>query len=337
EAAKKTAPYIAQTAHNMYFGYDDLAACELAFYKNHLKTAKKCAHEAILKARAANQHSIEVMAAFYLFRIASAEGDYAQIKELFKNKDDSPGNPNFWNRRFLYELAIGFLYAHIGLPQMMPSWLLTEEKDSVFEVSIPARELICGAKYYFAAKKYSQALTLLCNSYPRKKQERFLLGELTLMLLSAVARIKTGDEIGAARDFDTAYEKSFDGVFEMPFVELGRELPPLASALRRAGSKIPDWWLKMIGRKASIYAKKLTVVTNAFKEEQRIKDTVQLSERETEVLNDLYHGLSREEIAANRYLSINTVKKVLQSIFIKLDANNSVDAIRIGLENKLIE
>ena len=55
-----------------------------------------------------------------------------------------------------------------------------------------------------------------------------------------------------------------------------------------------------------------------------------------EVLNDMYKGLSREEIAENRYLSINTVKKIIQSIFIKLDANNTASAIRIAVKRKIL-
>ena len=74
-----------------------------------------------------------------------------------------------------------------------------------------------------------------------------------------------------------------------------------------------------------------------FKEERHIHNGIALSSREQEVLNDLYHGLSRDEIAANRYLSINTVKKMLQSIYIKLDAKNNVDAIRIAIDQKLVE
>ena len=66
------------------------------------------------------------------------------------------------------------------------------------------------------------------------------------------------------------------------------------------------------------------------------KNEVTLSDREMEVLSDLYQGLTRDEIAENRYLSINTVKKILQSIFIKLDANNSAQAIRIAVERGLL-
>jgi DNA-binding NarL/FixJ family response regulator len=56
---------------------------------------------------------------------------------------------------------------------------------------------------------------------------------------------------------------------------------------------------------------------------------VHLSPRETAVLNDLYHGLSRSEIAASHDLSINTVKMVLNTIYAKLGVDNLADAIRV--------
>ena len=154
----------------------------------------------------------------------------------------------------------------------------------------------------------------------------------------AVARLLTDDAAGAVRDFIKAYELSFYGEFEMSFVELGKHMRPLIAAVsEHTNHNIPSEWLKTIERKASIYSKSTNLIAKSYKSEKKIEDTVSLSERETEVLNDVYRGLSREEIAVKRFLSINTVKKLLQSIFIKLDANNNVDAIRIALEKKLIQ
>ena len=250
---------------------------------------------------------------------------------------------DFWNRQLLFDLFTGYFYAQIGLPEMIPPWLKMDEQEATSEVRIPTRELVVSSKYLIASKKYDQALTVLNNSYPREPQERFLLSELVFTLLSAIARIQTNDVIGALNEFSKAYSLSFDGVFEMPFIELGKTIRPLITAALEHGSQqkdvifdIPTDWLKYIDRKASIYAKKVSTVMNSFKREQRIDDSVSLSLRETEVLGDLYHGLSREEIADNRYLSVNTVKKILQSIYIKLDANNNVDAIRIAIERGMI-
>jgi LuxR family maltose regulon positive regulatory protein len=213
-----------------------------------------------------------------------------------------------------------------------------DERETASEVHIPTRELIVSVKCLIASQKYSRALMVLSNSYPREPQERFLFGELIISLLLAAARLKTGDALGAAKDFEKAYALSFNGEFEMPFIELGKAFRPLAAAVSaQEGRVVPEEWLKAVGRKASVYAKKTAVIISAFREEKIIRDAIVLSGREREVLNDLYHGLSREEIAAARYLSVNTVKKILQSVYIKLDANNNVDAIRIAIEKKLIE
>jgi LuxR family maltose regulon positive regulatory protein len=338
KSARDTAKYIAETPHGMYHGYEDLAACEIAFYKNQLTIAKSYANQAMIKACEKGQHSIEAMAVFYLFRIALLESDYSLVQEILRQRQGKSGNPNFWNRQLLNDLGSGFFYALAGIPKKVPSWLNMDEKETAFDVSIPVRELICAARYYLVTRKYSRALALLCSSYPREPQERFLFGELTLSLLTAVARIKIGDTSGAVNDLEKAYSLSFDGLFEMPFIELGKDLHPLCVASgQQTDCNIPQQWLKTIDRKASAYAKKVAAVLYSFKKEKNIDDTPQLSEREREVLSDLYHGLNREEIAASRYLSINTVNKIIPSIFIKLNANNSADAMRIAIEKKLIE
>jgi len=256
------------------------------------------------------------------------------LKQLRSHLD----NPDFWNRQLLYDLITGSFYAQIGIPELVPAWFDMDEKESTSEVRIPIRELIVNIRYNIACKKYSQALAVLGKSSPREPQYRFLFGELIFSLMSAVARQNTGNTATAMTDFKRAYDLSFNGEFEMFFIELGKNLHPLVvTALKQKDCGIPEEWLKMIDSKAFIYAKKVEVVTNAVKKEANMKDTIHLSERELEVLKDLCHGLSRDDIAANRYLSIHTVKSILRSIFIKLDADNNVDAVRIAIEKKLLE
>jgi len=338
EASRKTALYTAETPFEIYAGYDELVACEIAFFKNQPDMARKHANNALLKAREKKQYSICIMAGKYLLRTAMQEGNASLAKEVLKQMRSYLDIPDFWSRQLYYDLYIGLFYAQIGLPEMVPIWLVMDDREAATEIHMPSRELIASVWYCIASKKYHQALTVLCNSYPRAPHERILFGELRILLLTAVARIRTGDTAGAIADFAKAYEMSFQGVFEMFFIELGKELHPLvAAALNQDGFVIPEKWLKLMYRKASIYSKKTAVVANAIKNEMNIKEAVALSNREREVLGDLYHGLSREEIATNRYLSINTVKKTLQSIYIKLDAQNNVDAIRIAREKNLIE
>jgi LuxR family maltose regulon positive regulatory protein len=349
EKVRQFALYTGETYYNRYYGYDDLVACDIAFFKNQPNTARRYAQQAVVKAREKKQYSIEAISTGYLLRIAMCDGDYPLAKELLRQLGGHLDNPDFWSRQLIYDVITGFFYAQIGLVDRVPSWLVMNERDINSEVHFSVRELMICAKSYIALKKYNHALTVLVNAYPRKPEDRFLFGELTLTLLTAVARIKTGDTGGAVADFEKAYSLSLDGVLEQPFIELRKDLHPLIAAVKKFGkaefnqnnrlnSALPNLeWLTAIGRKAFAYSKKVDAVAAAFKREQKIEEPVKLSEREREILTDIYHGLSREAIAASRYLSINTVKTILQSIYLKLDADNNVDAVRIAIEKKLVD
>ena len=338
EVVRQNAEYITELPNKLYYGYDDLTVCEIALFKNQLEEASACAHRAIEKAREKNQYSIEAMALGYLLIIAMCRSEYPLIREILKQLSVSSDNPDFWNRQLLCDMFTGFFYAQTGLTDRIPTWLVMNETEVTSEVRIPTRELIVCAMGYLNAKKYDHALTVLGSSYPRKPHERFLFGELVLATLTAAAKIRTGDTDGAYAELERAYALSFEGVFELPFIELGRDFHPLAvAAAGKADCTIPAEWLTLIDRKAAAYAKKIASTADKFKKEQKIEDTVQLSEREREILNDLYHGLSREEIAANRYLSVNTVKTILRSLYTKLDVSNNVEAVRLAIEKKLVD
>ena len=338
ETAREIAGYIEETHHKMYSGYEYLSACEVAFYKNQPESVKIYANQAIMKARGNKQYGIEMTAIQYLLRISMYEGDYRLTKNLLDKLREHLDNADFWNCRLLYDLYTGFFYAQLELKDMIPLWIVMDEGDIATEFHMPVRELLVGVKSHMAMKKYNHALILLSNSSPREPYNRLLFGELLISLFAAVAKIKTGDIPGAVEDFNKAYSLSFKGVFEMPFIELGKNLSPLIiAASNHKNCNIPHNWLTKINYKASAYAKKINIIADNYKNELKIEDTVELSAREYEVLIDLYHGLSREEIAAHRFLSVNTVKKILQSIYIKLDASNNIDAIRIALKKKLIE
>ena len=338
EAARDVTAIAAEAGHGVHAGYDRLVAAEIHFYKNEHDEAAKYAHLAVAAARETRQHSIETMAKQYLLRIAVHRADTALVKEMLNQLRDG-GASGFRNRHILYDLIMGLFCSLVGLPSETPSWLLLDDKEAEYEQYMPIAELSISLRNLLARKKYGKLLAVLYNSYPRKPHERFIFSEICFALMAAAAKIKTNDEKGALEDFRRAYDLSFGGVFEVFFIEMGKNLRPLVSAaLASDDIKIPRDWLKRIDRKASVYAKKAAVI--AAGTDWRTGNTggpvVRLSERELEVLTDLYHGLSREEIAENRYLSVNTVKKILQSIYNKLEAGNNIDAVRIAIERGLL-
>jgi LuxR family maltose regulon positive regulatory protein len=339
ESLKELALLSDKRHDHKYHGYEEWAACEIAFFKNKLDEAMHLALSGVTKSRANSDHGIEMMLRQYMLRIAIHMGDYALAKEVLEQIYKCIENIGKFNRQLLYDLIAGSFYIHIGVPERAAPWIFSEfDKDESSDFRVPMRELIVSVRYFLSRKKYTRALNTLYNSSPRLPHERFLFSELVFSLLLAIAEVRTGAPRKAVESFEAAYKLSYDGVFEMPFIEMGKHITSITAAVRKCKSSIiPENWLSAVERKAIIYAKNTAVIEKAFKRENKIEEEIPLSEREREVLSDMCRGLSRDEIAMYRCLSINTVKKIVGSLYLKLDASNNLDAVRIAFERKLVD
>lgn len=74
------------------------------------------------------------------------------------------------------------------------------------------------------------------------------------------------------------------------------------------------------------------VVINSFRKNQDSP----LSKRETQILELIYNGKSRTQIAAELFIDLETVRSHIKNIYTKLDVNSRADAIKIARDNKLI-
>ncbi len=66
------------------------------------------------------------------------------------------------------------------------------------------------------------------------------------------------------------------------------------------------------------------------------KKIIKLTTKEREVLYLLAEGLSNNEIAQRLFISVHTVKSHLESIYIKLQVHNKVQACVCAIKNNLI-
>jgi NarL family two-component system response regulator LiaR len=82
--------------------------------------------------------------------------------------------------------------------------------------------------------------------------------------------------------------------------------------------------------------KKIVVLTPDFKLDTAMLERIGLSKREHEVLGLISKGLSNQEIADKLFVSVNTVKSHLSSLFLKLEVSRRTQAIQRGKEMKLI-
>jgi DNA-binding NarL/FixJ family response regulator len=155
--------------------------------------------------------------------------------------------------------------------------------------------------------------------------------------MEACVYYKLKDKKAAFAALHQAYKTAVPNEIITPFVEFGKDMRTLtAAALKDSNRKIPKSWLENINLKAASYAKHQARIITEYKLANNVPKTITLSAREKEILKDISHGLSRASIDSERSLSINTVKMVINNVYMKLGAENLPAAIRIATEKKLI-
>ena len=91
------------------------------------------------------------------------------------------------------------------------------------------------------------------------------------------------------------------------------------------------WWNNFV----TICVKTLNLLRNpvSFNE---TKEDIQLTNRETEILEHLSKGLNYNEIANNLIISPSTVRKHIENIYKKLQVHNKIEAIQKAQKNNLL-
>jgi len=314
-------------------GEDDLALGEIKFYQGDMQLSESFITIAMNTMRRTNYMEMSHRALFYTLRIAFFQGDYAKSEKTLNDMKLNLSNLKYYNRFNDYDVSLCWYYCALGLAEKSPDWL----KENFYPfIGTRFGENFANqvkARYCYAMRNYSH---LLSHINETKKHVLYLFGRIELLAMEACIHYKLKNKEKSIAALQEAYDEAIGNEIIMPFIELGKDMRTLtASALKTPECKIPAQWLEEIYKKSTTYAKHLAHVTTKYKHAKGITEFASISPREKEVLADLSHGLSRSEIAENRNLSINTVKVLINSIYMKLGAENLADAIRIISERKL--
>ena len=185
---------------------------------------------------------------------------------------------------------------------------------------MPDEQVGCAvgaAKARLAAGRPEAAVELLDRISPDARSGPALTVRATLV--RAQAADETGDAAGARRFVAQALHEARRDLLRRPFLEAGPWIRPLLGAAPLRA--LAEGWL----------------TPGATPPEDRPPPVVEeLSGRERDVLLRLAQLMSTEEIAADLYVSVNTVKTHLKSAYRKLSVNRRNDAVRRARELGLI-
>jgi LuxR family maltose regulon positive regulatory protein len=336
DALTLSVPILSTILNGYMSGLDDLARGELQFYKGALNDSVKFIRQALRKAEEFNQYEVRNRALFYLLRIAAARGDFREMQTLLEALKAQLEIKNYHSRFTTFDIVSSWYYSLINQPNLVANWI---SSGDFYEGSLSIFKADFGdfikAKFYYSDRRYHELISFV-ESKPVFSEVLF--GKLEMKLLMAASQYHLKNKKASMTLLREAYELAAGDDLTMPFIELGKDMRTLTRvAIQNKTSGIPVKWLEIVNKKSATYAKRLLSIVSEYKKANGIMEDVRLSVRETEILQDLYDGLSRSERAANREWAISTVKTILNTIYTKLGANTLADVIRLALSQDLIK
>lgn len=193
--------------------------------------------------------------------------------------------------------------------------------------SLREAEYVVLARVLIAQRRFDEAQRLLSLLLPVTEASGRTATSIEILLLRAIAYFEQGSTALALENIERALSLAKPGGYVRAFVDEG---PPMQKLLRLAG-------------KEDMAKDYVRILIRAF-EAERTKDQPiaaqpliePLSERELEVLRLIARGLSNQEIAAELYVSINTVKAHAKNIYGKLDVHGRMQAAECAKELELL-
>jgi LuxR family transcriptional regulator, maltose regulon positive regulatory protein len=151
---------------------------------------------------------------------------------------------------------------------------------------------------------------------------------LETLLLDAVAHQRLGDLDAAATSLEHALQVAEPEGYRQVFWSLGEEVHALLLRQRQRGTAHPQLLTELLDRPAFAAAPSALPPPVAL--------AAPLTEREQVVLGFLDSDLSTRQIADELYVSVNTVRSQVRSIYRKLNASRRGDAVRRARRLRLL-
>lgn len=327
-------PYVYKVLHGAGYGLEYLVSAEAAFFTNHLKRAEQDAYKAFHMAEEKQQADIADNALFLLLRIFLVSGDTQKIGEILKGLEKKEQSDDI-NLQGVSDIALGWFYTEMGMVEKVAGWILYNQLEERPPISVD-KESLLHARCLIEKQNYFEALALLEKVEKLYRKRNTIISVIYANVYRAIAYYQVDDMLRATEAVKEAYALAHENNLIMPFIEYGHRTRSLLDNVRKQESTgIPDDWLASVQAKAATYAKKHAYIVSQFRDAPG-RENFNLTQRETELLRNISQGLTRDEIAASMYVSPHTVKSMLKTVYNKIGAVNSADAVRIAISSDII-
>ncbi|MDL2233274.1 LuxR C-terminal-related transcriptional regulator [Ruminococcaceae bacterium OttesenSCG-928-L11] len=331
-------PYVVRVSNGGGDGMQHLFSAEAAYCRMDLQAASAHAYRAIYVAGQNEQHDAICNSYLTLAHVAVMQGDFAAVTEQLDAISTYIRERGLVLLHELRDTAYSWLYCKMGDPDRVPQWILDAGDGRYSQPPITiGRDRMVYLMYLLRKGRYRELADRMEEMEQLYRVRGLWANRLNLYILRAIAGLQLGQGEETLHAMWLAYDMSHQNGVIAPFLEGGRYMEDLVRFIRQSGDRRFDGkWLDRVDKGAAQYAAHIASMQAEYTRRNRQTESWLLTRREQQILHSLSQGLTREEIAAERGITVNTMKSSIRSIYNKLGAINRADAIRIGLNNGLL-
>lgn len=338
-AAYKGAPWINKVLRGCMSGMEHIISAESAFMVCDFEKARQQAYKGIYKAEANGQHDYAFNGYFVLARIGWLRGDLSEMTHPVQSLVEYSSKYTIAALEEFRDTVLAWYYLLLGDINRVPRSILTMD---YLNRTLPSygRAQIAYACYLASQNEWAKFVAMLEHPRGLFLSKGIFQDRICLFIILAVGHYRLGNLDAAFRALWTAYDMCHHNKLTALFIEAGDVLLPLVSLSRQQRAyDFSQAWLDHIYEEVKNFSGRAEAVRAEYRNLNPVRKTTAdnpLSKRERAVLQALSQGLTREEIAHKQYISVNTVKAVIRSIYTKLNAGNRAEAVSIAIAHDYI-
>lgn len=326
-------PWMSKVLHGGMSGMEHIFSAEANYLSYQLDEAERHAYQALYQAKQSAQLDLVCNAHLILARIGFLRGSYQTMTQHIQSIGDCVREHQSTTLNAIQDTALGWYCVKVRDLERFPQSIkkLGDLGDAPF---LRGRSQIVYADYLLNTGQFAKFVGVL--EYPQGLylSKGLWSDRIYQHVMISIGYLHLGDHEASLKALKSVYDMSYENGLITPFIEQEEPMCTLVHlAQQQTTYTFADEWLTTLDEQAALFAKRASAVRTHYNKvnikEGSFRDP--LTKREKEVLEALFLGLTREEIAATQFISVNTVKTFLRSIYAKLNASNKTDAISTAL------
>ncbi|WFR58987.1 LuxR C-terminal-related transcriptional regulator [Anaerocolumna sp. AGMB13025] len=287
------------------------------FYQGEYENALITSHQALCRAKSKKQVTNIICSLFVMMRIALADGNFDTVQELMQTMYEEVTAAKEYLLLYTVEICEGYIYSLLSQPHRIPKWLEKGDysSDSLLFPNYALLNIIYGRTLLIKREYYKLIGSLdsfleIASVFPN------LLGHIHTYIYVAAANRQIFRQDQALMLLKKALDLAIPDNLYMPFVENCDYIKPLLKELGKENNYSEA--AKRIFNLHDTYEKSIIMINKKY----FFQSTSKLSKREIEIAGLAVDGLTNKEIGEQLFISANTVKMAIKSIYCKLSINN---------------